>query len=168
MVSLKNGDKGKVTKIHILSEKFEIMTDRGQIRRYECGLYDPKNKPPENWAFPSSFEHIVNETANLIKLEKDESSKEKASEDYAKDGPREKSTSVKPASNTKREESKKTEDQSRKQHSKRDPRDNKKPGEREAKDGRRGQPQKRRRFRKGRGPNTAQNDQQKKKEPEKI
>ena len=49
LVSLKNSDKGKVTKIHILSEKFEIMTDKGQIRRYECGLYDPKRKLPENF-----------------------------------------------------------------------------------------------------------------------
>ena len=168
MVSLKNGDKGKVTKIHILSEKFEAMTDKGQIRRYECGLYDPKNKLPENWAFPSSFNHIVNETSNLIKLEKDEGSKEKASEDNVKDGPREKSTLAEPLNNTKREENKKPEDQNRKQHSKRDSRDNKRPGEREAKDGKKGQPQKRKRFRKSRGPNTAQKDLQKKKGPEKI
>ena len=168
MVSLKNGDKGKITKIHILSEKFEAMTDKGQIRRYECGLYDPKNKLPENWTFPSSFDHIVNETTNLIKLDKDEGSKEKASEDYVTDGPKEKSILAKPESNTKREENKKPEDQNRKQHSKRDPRDNKKPDEREAKDGKKGQPQKRRRFRKNRGPNTAQKDQQNKKGPEKI
>ena len=167
MVNLKNGDKGKVTKVHILSEKFEIMTDKGQIRRYECGLYDSKNKLPDNWAFPSSFDHIVNETANLIKLEKSEDAHEKTSEGHAKDSGKEesKSTLAKPLSNTRKEESKKPEDQNRRPPSRRDPRDNKKPAEREARDGKKSQSQRRRRFRKGRGPNPAQKAQQKKKEP---
>ena len=64
-----------------------------------------------------------------------------------------------------KEESKKPEDQNRRPHSRRDPRDNKKPAEREARDGKKSQSQRRRRFRKGRGPNPAQKAQQKKKEP---
>lgn len=163
MVNLKNGDKGKVTKIHILSEKFEAMTDRGQIRRYECGLYDPKNKLPENWAFPSSFDHIVNETANLIKLEKDTPPKGKI-----EDSSQEESPFTKPPNSTKKEETKKPEDQNKKPSPRKDFKDNKKSPEREAKDGKKGQPQRRRRFRKGRGQNNAQKSQQKKKETEKL
>ena len=165
MVSLKNGDRGKVTKIHILSEKFEAMTDRGQIRRYECGLYDSQRKLPENWAFPSSFEHIVNETANLITLDKETAPKEKASESHSKGRPQEQAFSTKPE-NTKKEESKKVEGPSKKSSPKRDVRDNRRNPEREAKDGKKGQPQKRKRFRKGR-PNAPQKGQQKKKETEK-
>ena len=71
-VFLKNGDKGKVTKLQILSEKFDIMTDEGKLRRYEGPLFDPKRTLPENWSFPSSFEHIVNETSTLIKADNKE------------------------------------------------------------------------------------------------
>ena len=52
-----------------LSEKFDIMTDEGKLRRYEGPLFDPKRTLPENWSFPSSFEHIVNETSTLIKAD---------------------------------------------------------------------------------------------------
>ena len=71
-VFLKNGDKGKVTKLQILSERFDIMTDEGKLRRYEGLLFDPKKTLPENWSFPSSFDHIVNETSNLIKANPEE------------------------------------------------------------------------------------------------
>lgn len=72
MVQLVNGDRGKVLKLHLLIEQFELLTDQGQKRRYAGHLYDPETKLPEGWKFPTQFDHIVNETNTVIGLTPEE------------------------------------------------------------------------------------------------
>lgn len=72
MVALTNGDRGKVLKLHLLIEQFEMLTDQGQRRRYIADLYDPKTQLPSDWSFPQQFDHIVNETNTVIGLTQEE------------------------------------------------------------------------------------------------
>jgi len=69
MIKTQNGDCGKVLKLHILSEQFDMLTDRGQIRRYAQTEFSPGNKPPKDWKFPKKFEHITNETHTVVGLD---------------------------------------------------------------------------------------------------
>lgn len=68
MVELTNGDRGKVLKLHLLIEQFELLTDQGQKRRYAALMFDPSVHPPKDWKFPTQFDHIVNETNTVIGL----------------------------------------------------------------------------------------------------
>ncbi|EQC48470.1 PSP1 C-terminal domain protein [Bacteriovorax sp. BSW11_IV] len=72
-IKVQNGDIGKVLKLHILIEQFDMLTDGGQIRRYARGQYDDKNcEPSLSWVFPDSFQHIVNETSTVIGITDEE------------------------------------------------------------------------------------------------
>lgn len=62
----KNGDKGKVTKLHLLVEQFDMITDKGQIRRYVRSQFLKSNILGKDYKFPDSFNHVVNETSNVI------------------------------------------------------------------------------------------------------
>ena len=66
-----NGDKGKVTKLHLIIEQFDMITDKGQIRRYARGQFIHKNILGKDYRFPDSFQHVVNETNQVIGLEED-------------------------------------------------------------------------------------------------
>jgi cell fate regulator YaaT (PSP1 superfamily) len=62
-----NGDLGKVLKLHIFEEQFDMLTDKGQKRRYMRTQYDPKSSnTPKDWQFPNRFNHIVNECSSVI------------------------------------------------------------------------------------------------------
>ena len=61
-----NGDIGKVLRLHIILEEFEMLTDKGAIRRYRRKQY--VGKAPDGWTFPASFSNIVNETKEVIGL----------------------------------------------------------------------------------------------------
>ncbi len=63
-----NGDIGKVTKLHILVEQFDMITDKGQIRRYTKSQFHDGKKLPKDHPFPERFQHVVNETSNIIGL----------------------------------------------------------------------------------------------------
>jgi len=65
-IKVANGDIGKVTKLHVLREEFEMLTDKGNLRRYALSQYDIKLPLPTDWKFPERFEHIMNETKTLI------------------------------------------------------------------------------------------------------
>jgi cell fate regulator YaaT (PSP1 superfamily) len=68
-IRVKNGDIGKVTKLHLLIEQFEMLTDKGQIRRYAKNQYNPKKSyPPKDWRFPKEFRSIISETSTVIGL----------------------------------------------------------------------------------------------------
>jgi cell fate regulator YaaT (PSP1 superfamily) len=67
IIKVANGDKGKVLKLHILIEQFDMMTDQGQIRRYARNQYTDK-KTLDKKEFPERFKHIVNETSTVIGL----------------------------------------------------------------------------------------------------
>ena len=73
-IQTKNGDKGKVTRLHVLAEEFEVLTDQGKIRRYTADQFDESIKLPKEWKFPTSFDHINSETANIIGEKKVEAS----------------------------------------------------------------------------------------------
>lgn len=68
-IRVKNGDIGKVTKLHLMNEQFDMITDKGQIRRYFRTQFDDKNSlPPKGWSFPDQFRSIVQETSTVIGL----------------------------------------------------------------------------------------------------
>jgi cell fate regulator YaaT (PSP1 superfamily) len=67
IIKAKNGDIGKVLKLSVLVEQFEMLTDRGARRNYSASQYTGKeSEAPTSYKFPESFEHIVNETQTLI------------------------------------------------------------------------------------------------------
>lgn len=63
-----NGDIGKVTKLHILIEQFDMITEKGQIRRYARNQYSPSKILGKDYDFPEHFKHVVNETSQVIGL----------------------------------------------------------------------------------------------------
>jgi len=66
-VRLQNGDLGKVLKLHILKEQFDMLTDKGTIKRYPCQIYNPNNHAtPQGWNFPKEFNLITNETNEVV------------------------------------------------------------------------------------------------------
>lgn len=65
-IQTKNGDKGKVTKLHILLEQFEMLTDEGKFRRYVLDQYKNGKRLDKEYRFPDRFDHIVNETSEII------------------------------------------------------------------------------------------------------
>lgn len=66
-VRLKNGDTGKVLRLHLLPFQFELLTDKGAKRRYTGSEFDPKDFiPKDDWRFPTEFDYIVDETGTLI------------------------------------------------------------------------------------------------------
>lgn len=68
-IRVKNGDIGKVTKLHLMNEQFDMITDKGQIRRYFRTQFEDKNSlPPKGWTFPDQFRSIVQETSTVIGL----------------------------------------------------------------------------------------------------
>lgn len=60
-----NGDIGKVRKLHLLTEQFDLITTRGQIKRYTA---DQMDRPLKNYTFKEEFDHISDETATVVGL----------------------------------------------------------------------------------------------------
>ncbi len=78
----RNGDIGRVQKLHLLVEQFDMITDKGQIRRYAVNQFVKDDcKPPKDWKFPNDLRHIVNETSTVIGLTDEEQRK---SEEFLK------------------------------------------------------------------------------------
>ena len=76
-IAVKNGDIGKVLKLHILILQFDMLTDKGAIRRYTVNQFEEEKSLPKGWKFPDRFDHVTNETSTVIgkdnsKLEEDE------------------------------------------------------------------------------------------------
>ncbi|MBF0359634.1 MAG: hypothetical protein HQK49_01390 [Oligoflexia bacterium] len=71
-IKAKNGDVGKVERLHILIEQFDMVTDKGKRRRYFCTQYDPNdehNKNSRKLEFPFNFDYIADECGQVIGLE---------------------------------------------------------------------------------------------------
>lgn len=75
-VKTKDGQAGKVTRIHILSEQFDVLTNRGQIKRYVSTMLDKKISEEEA-KMPRKFDNISDETSNIIGLTELEAKKAK-------------------------------------------------------------------------------------------
>lgn len=69
LIQIKNGDFGKVLQLHVLAEQFEMMSDRGTIKRYSADLFDSTHAVPEGRKFPETFEFVTNETKTLVNME---------------------------------------------------------------------------------------------------
>lgn len=56
------GDRGKVLRLMILEENFDMLTDQGVVRRYRAEDYEPqKYTLPSDWKMPEKFEYISHE-----------------------------------------------------------------------------------------------------------
>lgn len=65
IIKTKTGEIGKVRKLHILTEQFDMLTTRGQIKRYTA---DQMEKTLKNYTFKEEFDHISDETATVVGL----------------------------------------------------------------------------------------------------
>lgn len=62
-----NGDRGKVQKLNILVEQFEMLTDTGIRRRYFVNQYNGKESDlGSDYKFPEYFDNIINESQTVI------------------------------------------------------------------------------------------------------
>lgn len=66
MIETYTGDKGKVIRLHLLNEQFDLLTDRGKIKRFTRDQV--KQSLGANYKFPHRFDHISDETSNIIGL----------------------------------------------------------------------------------------------------
>lgn len=70
-IQTQNGDAGKVLKLNVLIDQFEMLTDKGIRRTYHASEYSLKNSDlGSEYKFPESFENIINETQVIIGLPK--------------------------------------------------------------------------------------------------
>ncbi|PIP90350.1 MAG: hypothetical protein COW01_02775 [Bdellovibrionales bacterium CG12_big_fil_rev_8_21_14_0_65_38_15] len=69
IITTANGDIGRVYRIHILIEQFELITDQGRKRRYAINQYNPEITPPKDYQFPRELPFFQDETQSVIGLE---------------------------------------------------------------------------------------------------
>jgi cell fate regulator YaaT (PSP1 superfamily) len=70
---LKNNDIGKVYKLHLLAEEFEMLTEGGKRRRYKRDTFEGhESLMPSSYEFPKKFDHITNETSTTISCKAEE------------------------------------------------------------------------------------------------
>lgn len=68
-----NGDRGKVLKLNILVEQFEMLTDQGIKRRYFSNQYKGRASDlGSDYKFPEMFDNIINETQSVIGISPEE------------------------------------------------------------------------------------------------
>lgn len=68
-----NGDRGKVQKLNILIEQFEMLTDTGYRRRFSSNQYKGRESDlGSDYKFPEFFDNIINETQTVIGLTPEE------------------------------------------------------------------------------------------------
>lgn len=78
-VTTHTNETGRVDRIHLLSEQFDMMTNRGVRKRYVVDLYKETIKKEEA-NFPTEFEMVTDETHKVVGLEEAEKKKERAVE----------------------------------------------------------------------------------------
>ena len=66
LIETANGDRGKVLRLHVFEEQFDMLTERGVIRRYHCQQFDAQKSPLQDWKMPENFEHISHETSQVV------------------------------------------------------------------------------------------------------
>lgn len=79
-VETHTGEFGRVDRLHLLSEQFVMMTNRGVRRRYVASLYKG-TVDRETAKFPNEFESISDETSVIIGLSEAEAAKVRAFEE---------------------------------------------------------------------------------------
>ena len=79
IISTHTGEIGRVDRLHLLSEQFVMMTNRGIRKRYVVDLYkETLNKEEAN--FPKEFDSVSDETFKVIGMDEAEAKKVKAFE----------------------------------------------------------------------------------------
>lgn len=79
IISTHTGEIGRVDRLHLLSEQFVMMTNRGVRKRYVVDLYkETLNKEEAN--FPKEFDSVSDETFKVIGMDESEAKKVKAFE----------------------------------------------------------------------------------------
>jgi cell fate regulator YaaT (PSP1 superfamily) len=79
IISTHTGEIGRVDRLHLLSEQFVMMTNRGVRKRYVVDLYkETLNKEEAN--FPREFESVSDETFKVVGLDQAEADKVKTFE----------------------------------------------------------------------------------------
>lgn len=79
IISTHTGEIGRVDRLHLLSEQFVMMTNRGVRKRYVVDLYK-ETLDKETANFPKEFESVSDETHKVIGMEESEAKKVKAFE----------------------------------------------------------------------------------------
>lgn len=79
IITTHTGETGRVDRLHLLSEQFVMMTNRGIRRRYVVDLYK-ETLDKETANFPKEFDSISDETHKVIGLDEAEAKKVKAFE----------------------------------------------------------------------------------------
>ena len=83
IISTHTGEIGRVDRLHLLSEQFVMMTNRGVRKRYVVDLYkDTLNKEEAN--FPREFESVSDETFKVVGLDEAAAKKIKMFEEDVK------------------------------------------------------------------------------------
>lgn len=62
-----NGEKGKIFRLHILNEQFDVLTEKGKIKRFTQEYFKQKLKP-QDVKMPDRFDTISDETSTVIGL----------------------------------------------------------------------------------------------------
>lgn len=73
------GESGRVDRLHLLSEQFDMMTNRGVRKRYVVDLYK-ETTDKEGAKFPNEFEFVSDETQKIVGLDEAAAKKVKAFE----------------------------------------------------------------------------------------
>lgn len=69
IIQAKNGDFGKVLRLHLLIEQFEMLTDFGVKRKYASNQFSKESlELPVDYRFPETFDNITDETKTVIGL----------------------------------------------------------------------------------------------------
>ncbi len=73
------GESGRVDRLHLLSEQFDMMTNKGVRRRYVVDLYK-ETTDKDGAKFPNEFEFVSDETQKIVGLDEAAANKVKAFE----------------------------------------------------------------------------------------
>lgn len=79
IISTHTGEIGRVDRLHLLSEQFVMMTNRGVRKRYVVDLFK-ETLDKETANFPKEFESVSDETHKVIGMDEAEAKKVKAFE----------------------------------------------------------------------------------------
>jgi cell fate regulator YaaT (PSP1 superfamily) len=66
IIKTKVGDIGKVTRLHLITMQFEMLTEQGIVKKYAASEFIEELK---DYAFPEYFEHIQYDNRNCIGIE---------------------------------------------------------------------------------------------------
>lgn len=83
IITTHTGETGRVDRLHLLSEQFVMMTNRGVRKRYVVTLYK-ETLDKETANFPKEFDMITDETHKVVGMDEREAQKVKAFEQEVK------------------------------------------------------------------------------------